>query len=89
SGVLVELRAPAATLAARLSSQAATRPLLAGPDLAARVGELMELRGPRYAQAADHSVDASGAPSDVAAAVLAWAANVPGVLSRAEAGRVT
>ncbi len=89
SGVLVELRAPATTLAARLSSQAASRPLLAGPDLAARVEELMAVRGPRYARAADHIVDASGAPVDVAKAVLAWAASVPGVLSLAEAGRVT
>ncbi len=87
SGVLIELRAPAETLAARLVSQAPNRPLLAGPDLPARVGELMELRAPRYEEAADHSVDASGAPVAVAEAVLAWAASVPGVLSLEEVGR--
>ncbi|MFN2556003.1 MAG: shikimate kinase [Nitriliruptorales bacterium] len=89
SGVLVELRASSETLAARLATQARARPLLVGSDLPARVAELLELRAPRYALAADHSVDASGTPVEVAEAVLSWAASVPGVLSREEVGRAT
>lgn len=90
SGVLVELRAPLETLAARLASEqgpAATRPLLNGPDLTGRVAELSQVRAPRYAEVADFSLDATATPAEVADEVLAWAARVPGVLGRDEPGR--
>ncbi len=92
SGVLVELRAPPGTLAARLASESGaphTRPLLTGPDLVARVAELVRVRGPRYAEVADFSLDATADPAEVADEVLAWAASVPGVLSHDELGRAT
>jgi shikimate kinase len=94
SGVLIELRAPADTLAARLTRQAAgsdpsaSRPLLVGAELAARVAELSEVRAPRYAQVADHIADATASPVDVSEAILAWAASVPGVLLAEEQERV-
>ncbi|MDQ3931322.1 MAG: shikimate kinase [Actinomycetota bacterium] len=89
SGVLVELRAPVETLTARLVSESgwSNRPLLAGPDPAARIAELTRVRAPRYAEVADFSVDATATPAEIADHVLAWATNVPGILSRDELGR--
>lgn len=87
SGVLIELRASVEALAARLTSEAHNRPLLAGPDLTTRVAELVRVRAPRYEEVADFSVDASAKPIDIADKVLAWAAGVPGVLGRDELGR--
>ncbi|MDP8962138.1 MAG: shikimate kinase [Actinomycetota bacterium] len=89
SGVLVELRVPVETLTARLAAESSSddRPLLAGPDLTARVAELIGVRAPRYAAVSDFSVDATATPAEIAEDVLAWAASIPGVLSHDELGR--
>ncbi|MBW3578284.1 MAG: shikimate kinase [Actinobacteria bacterium] len=89
TGVLVLLDTPPDTLTARLIRDADHRPLLHTPDLAGRVAELAAARGPRYAHVADHVVDATAAPADVAAAVVAWAADQPDVLADHERAKAT
>lgn len=66
TGVLVYLAAPAAVLEARVGGDG-TRPLLADRSLA----DLLAEREPRYRAVADHVVDATGTPEEVAAAVIA------------------
>lgn len=85
--VLVQLTAPVAVLVARVAATAATRPLL-GTDPAAALHRLAAERAARYAAVADHTVDATGTPTDVAAAVLRWAAAQPDLLSDDERARL-
>lgn len=88
TGDLVLLDADPGELAARVESQdtvlsSSTRPLLTdAPDTATRLAELRALRDAAYVGSASHVVDTTGldAPA-VAAAVLAWAIDVPGLLS--------
>lgn len=100
TGDLVLLTASAAVLAARTLEGASSRaegstdpeqrPLLeaAGDDVGARaqvLAELWERRRPAYEAAAATSVDTGGrSANEVRDAVLAWAANVPGLLTPAE-----
>ena len=56
SACIIHLAASPATLAARLGSAAAARPLLQGGDLVGRLGRLVAERAAAYARA-DHVVD--------------------------------
>lgn len=86
TGVLVELRVAPPALVARLSDQAAGRPLLTGAagDLATRIEALAAERAPRYAEVADFSVDGDAPPVQVAEAVLAAAMARGDVLTPSE-----
>jgi len=92
TGDLVLLDADPDELAARLQLQStalgggAARPLLAGaPDAAVRLAELRSVRDAAYVGWASHVVDTTGLePPAVAAAVLAWAIHVPGLLTTDE-----
>ena len=86
TGDLVLLDAPAETLAERIDDPS-SRPLLHGADPVDRLAELRRSRDAAYAAAGTHTVFTEGLDIDeVAAAVLAWARQTPGVLSRDEAG---
>lgn len=85
TGDLVFLDGDPAVLAQRVGD-AASRPLLhAQPDLAARLAALRTERAAAYDQAAVHVVDTTGRdPDETVEAVLTWARNQPGLLSRDE-----
>ncbi|MGB2756888.1 MAG: shikimate kinase, partial [Acidimicrobiia bacterium] len=71
-GIVVWLRASIDTLAARLGSGAADRPLLAGGDLGEQLASLAQERNELYRAAANVIVDTDGMePSEIADAVLA------------------
>ena len=86
TGMLVWLRAPADVLTERLSDEqaAGTRPLLENGGF----DDLLAEREPTYVEIADHTVEAAGAPEEVADQVLAWAARLPDVLSPQEHERI-
>lgn len=73
NGVVVWLSLAPEAAAERLAASplAAQRPSLTGKSVLEEVREVMEARAPLYAEAAHHTVDASGAPEQVCAAVLA------------------
>ncbi len=70
SGHLLWLALGADLCAARVASDSATRPLLAG-DVAGRLRALAESRDPHYARLADVRLDANAAPDVVAAQACA------------------
>lgn len=85
TGVLVELRATADTLAARLATEADDRPLLAGnDDLRQRIDEMIAERASRYADVADLTVDADQDPDAVVEQILTWLREHPDVLTPSE-----
>ncbi len=88
SGVIVQLDVPVDVLAERLAPQRAHRPLLRpGPDappLHAVVEDVLAARRARYAEVADHVVDGSGGPEDIAERILAWAMDAGDVLTPSE-----
>jgi shikimate kinase len=85
TSVLVELRATADTLAARLAHETDERPLLAGnDDLRASIDQMIAERSDRYAQVADLTVDADQAPDDVVEQILDWAREHPDILTPSE-----
>ncbi len=86
--VLVQLRAPVEVLVPRLADETMGRPLLFGTDLALTLAALVEARGARYDEVADHTVDATAEPTEVAAAILAWAAARDDVLADRERARI-
>lgn len=91
--VLVELRVAPEMLASRVAAARAPgggmeRPLLDVEEPSVRLTDLAVERAPRYAAVADHTVDASPDPDEVADAILAWAAASGDVLSDAERDRV-
>ncbi|MEB3322695.1 MAG: shikimate kinase [Synechococcaceae cyanobacterium] len=76
-GVVVWLDAPEETLLRRLAADPTPRPLMAGPDPAARLRALLIARRPLYAQADVTVVQEGGDAAEVAAQVLAA---LPGAL---------
>lgn len=88
TGDLVLLDAEPVELAARIAAEdeGMSRPLLAGASNPEEVlAELRLRRDAVYVAAASHSVDTTGrTPEEVADEVLAWAAAVPGLLTRDE-----
>lgn len=85
TGVLVELRATADTLAARLAHESDERPLLAGnDDLRSRIDEMIAERAGRYAEVADLTVDADQDLDAVTDQVVAWLREHPDVLTPSE-----
>jgi shikimate kinase len=85
TGVLVELRATADTLAARLATETDDRPLLAdNDDLRKRIDEMIAERAGRYAEVADLTVDADQDPGAVVEQILAWLREHPDVLTPSE-----
>ena len=84
TGVLVHLEVSVPTLLARLDGrEVAKRPLLAG-DAEQQLRRLHDDRIERYHEVAEVTIDASGAPDDVADAVLAWARQAGDVLTPSE-----
>jgi shikimate kinase len=69
-GVVVWLDAPAELLLSRLRQDPTPRPLLADPDPAARLEELLRMRRPLYSQADLHVVQDGAPPEAVAAQVM-------------------
>lgn len=88
TGLIVELRAPADVLAARLRDQADGRPLLLGGDLDGRIDALLDARADRYAEVADVTVDAAGSIDEVVGAILAVALERGDVLTPSEHERL-
>lgn len=94
SGVIVLLTGDAAELARRAARRGLQhRPLLADVEpeqLSGRLAELAEQRRERYEAAADHVEDTTDgrSPEQVAAAIIAWAAERGDVLSSEERKRV-
>ncbi len=69
SGIVVWLRADAATIVARLAGDT-TRPLLAADDPATRLAHLSHARTQKYLAAADHHIDTRRrAPEHIAAVI--------------------
>jgi shikimate kinase len=81
-GVVVWLDAPEELLLQRLAADATPRPLMAAPDPAARLRELLEQRRPLYAQADLQIVQDGRPPEQVAAQVLEA---LPAILKEREA----
>ena len=69
-GIVIWLDAPGALLLERLTADPTPRPLLACPDPAARLAELLEERRPLYAQADLHIVQDGRQPAEVAEQVI-------------------
>ena len=69
-GVVIWLDAPDALLLERLLADPTPRPLLACPDPAARLAELLQERRPLYAQADLHIVQDGSPPDGVAQQVI-------------------
>jgi len=70
-GIVIWLDAPSALLLERLTADPTPRPLLACPDPAARLAELLEERRPLYAQADLHIPQDGRPPAAVAQQVIA------------------
>lgn len=79
-GVVIWLDAPEAVLLARLRADPTPRPLLADPDPAGRLSQLLAERRPLYAQADLHIGQGMESPEGVAAQVLEA---LPGILREA------
>lgn len=71
AGVIVELRVSVAELVRRLAPTRASRPLLAGGDLEARVAATVAERAGRYAAVADLAVEGGEPPDAVVDAIVA------------------
>jgi shikimate kinase len=84
TSVLVELRASRDTLVERLRAEAEGRPLLAGEDLADRIGRVLADRAGRYAEVADVTLDADAEVSAVAEQLIDWLLEHPDVLTPSE-----
>jgi len=85
TGVLVELRATADTLAARLAHETDERPLLAGnDDLRGRIDDVIAERSGRYADVAHLTVDADQDAAAVVEQILVWLREHPDVLTPSE-----
>lgn len=86
SGDLVLLDADPAVLAERVGAQAQGRPVVAGAqDVTARLADLRRRRAADYADAAAFTVRTDGVtPTEVAGAILDWADDQPGLLTRDE-----
>jgi shikimate kinase len=69
-GVVIWLDAPEGVLLQRLRADATPRPLLADPDPAGRLRDLLERRRPLYAQADLHVSQATESPEGVASRVV-------------------
>lgn len=69
-GVVIWLDAPEAVLLERLRADPTPRPLLADPNPAVRLKQLLEERRPLYAQADLHVLQTTESPEGVAARVL-------------------
>ena len=69
-GVVIWLDAPDPLILQRLQADPTPRPLMQGPDPAARLRELLNHRRPLYAQADLHISQAGESPEQVAALVL-------------------
>ena len=69
-GVVIWLDAPDELLLQRLSADPTPRPLMAGPDPASRLQQLLAERRPLYAQADLHIVQDGRGPAQVAEQVL-------------------
>ncbi|MEB3317754.1 MAG: shikimate kinase [Cyanobacteriota bacterium] len=69
-GVVIWLDAPEEVLLQRLRADATPRPLLADPDPAGRLRDLLEQRRPLYAQADLHVSQATESPEGVASRVV-------------------
>lgn len=68
----VWLEVPPVEAAGRLAGETESRPLLAGADPSARLGELLETRAPLYAEAARLRVDTAGrSPGEIAEEIIA------------------
>ncbi|MBM5806978.1 MAG: shikimate kinase [Cyanobacteria bacterium M_surface_10_m2_179] len=76
-GVVIWLDAPEALLLERLRTDPTPRPLLATPDPAQRLSELLNQRRPLYAQADLHIVQNGAPPAQVADQILEA---LPGVI---------
>jgi len=76
-GVVIWLDAPDELLLQRLAADPTPRPLLACPDPAARLAELLEVRRPLYAQADLHLLQDGRPPEQVAQQVIEA---LPGIL---------
>jgi shikimate kinase len=87
TGDLVLLDAEPSTLAERIGDTS-TRPLLGGEeDASAQLERLRDARAAAYANAAGHVIDTTDlTPEQIADAVLEWAAQQYGLLSRDEVG---
>jgi shikimate kinase len=81
-GVVIWLDAPEALLLQRLRADPTPRPLMAAPDPAARLAELLEQRRPLYAQA-DLHIEQDGRPPDQVAAQILEA--LPGLIKQRSA----
>ncbi|MEB3325666.1 MAG: shikimate kinase [Cyanobacteriota bacterium] len=79
-GVVIWLDAPEDVLLARLEADPTPRPLLADPDPAGRLRQLLTERRPLYAQADLHILQGMESPEGVAAQVLEA---LPGLLREA------
>ena len=69
-GIVIWLDAPGALLLERLTADPTPRPLLACPDPAARLAELLQERRPLYAQADLHILQDGSPPQAVAEQVI-------------------
>lgn len=83
TGIVVYLDAPADVLIARLEAESEGRPLLDG-DLERRVRETLAGREPRYRDAADLIVDATGTPEEVTRLILDEVMRLGDVLTPSE-----
>jgi shikimate kinase len=81
-GVVIWLDAPDALLLERLRADPTPRPLMAAPDPATRLAELLEQRRPLYAQA-DLHIQQDGRPPDQVAAQILEA--LPGLIKQRSA----
>lgn len=79
--VFILLTAPLPVLVSRLAEEATGRPLLFGSDLAEALRHLVEERGSRYADVADHVEDADREVPAISLEILRWAATQDGVLT--------
>lgn len=86
TGEIIVLDAEPAELAARVTAQEGSRPLLAGvEDPIARLGELRGQRHNAYRSAAAVIFDTTGkSPEEIADEIIAWAVHRPGLLTREE-----
>jgi len=78
-GVVIWLDAPEPLLLQRLQADPTPRPLLAGPDPAGRLAELLESRRPLYSQADLHILQDARSPEQVAQQVIDA---LPGILKQ-------